>query len=118
MAHMKLKKIPKKKKIKYIFLITILYLMFAYTFYNSFKNNEQIMNKEFINFILNNGNANFQNEYKLPKVINKTINYLLKIDITKPDTVLNQRVIGYNHLNNEDDEYKELEKVKEISYEL
>ncbi|MBQ8219192.1 MAG: stage II sporulation protein P [Bacilli bacterium] len=116
MAHMKLKKIPKKKKIKYILLVIVIYLMFAYTFYNSFKNNKQIMNKEFINFILNNGNANFQNEYKLPKVINKTINYLLKIDITKPDTLLNQSIIGYNNNDQEEDDYKDLEKLKEISY--
>lgn len=116
MAHMKLKKIPKKKKIKYILLVMVIYLMFAYTFYNSFKNNKQIMNKEFINFILNNGNANFQNEYKLPKVINKTINYLLKIDITKPDTLLNQSIIGYNNNDQEEDDYKDLEKLKEISY--
>ena len=65
MAHMKLKQIPKRKKVKYFLLIIVLYLMFAYTFYNSFKNTQKIMNQEFINYIITNGNANLKNDYNI-----------------------------------------------------
>jgi len=115
MSHMKLKKPKKKKKSKYIILILLAYLIFSYTFYNSFKNNKYITNEKFINFLLNNGNANFTNDYKLPKVINKTISYILKIDITNPETLFNENIIGYAD-SKEDDEYSNLEALKEISY--
>lgn len=114
MAHMKLKQIPKRKKAKYFLLIIVLYLMFAYTFYNSFKNNQKIMNQEFINYIITNGNANLKNDYKLPKVIGKTMNYLLKIDFTNPETLLNQSIIGYE--KSEEVENIDLEHLKNISY--
>lgn len=115
MAHMKLKNSkPKKKKIKYIFLIFLVYAVFSYTFYNSFKTNNANTNEEFINFLLNNGNAHIGTNFKLPKVINKTINYLLKIDITNPVTLFNENIIGYT--SKEEDEYSNLEELKEISY--
>ena len=114
MAHMKLKQIPKRKKAKYFLLIIVLYLMFAYTFYNSFKNNQKIMNQEFINYIITNGNANLKNDYKLPKVSGKTMNYLLKIDFTNPETLLNQSIIGYE--KSEEVENIDLEHLKNISY--
>ena len=113
MAHMKLKKISKKKKIKYIFLILIIYLVFAYTFYYSFKNTSDKTNSIFINFLLNNGNANFYNEYKLPKVVNKTISYILKIDFRYPQSLFKENIIGY------DNDYlldSDLEKLKQISF--
>lgn len=115
MAHMKLKKIPKKKKRKYLFLILLVYLIISYTFYNSFKNNHNIYNQEFINFLLNNGNSNYLNEYKFPKIVNKTIKYILKIDLTNPETILNNSIIGYNK-DTEEDEYDNLEYLKKISY--
>lgn len=110
---MKLKN-KKKKSFKFIFLLLLAYFIFSYTFYNSFKNNKNIANEEFINFLLNNGNANFTTEYKLPKVINKTINYILKIDITKPYTLFNENIIGYTE--EEKDDYSNLEELKQISY--
>ena len=113
MAHMKLKKLSRKKKIKSIFIIIILYLVFAYTFYYSFKNNKTITNEEFIKFLLNNGNANIKNDYKLPKVISKTLNYFLKIDITKPDTLFNENIIGYTMY--EEDNTEDLEELKRVS---
>ena len=116
MSHMKLKKPTKKKKIKYIFLIIFVYFIFAYTFYNSLKNNKNISNKQFINFLLNNGNSNFTNDYKFPNIINKTMSYLLKIDLTKPETLLNESILGYTHETTGEDEYSNLEELKEISY--
>ena len=116
MAHMKLKGPSKKKKIKFIFLIIFIYFIFSYTFYNSFKNNKNISNEQFINFLLNNGNSNFTNEYKFPNIINKTISYLLKIDFTNPETLFNENILGYTNKEKNDDEYSNLDKLKEISY--
>ena len=125
MAHMKLKKISKKTKLKSIFIIIFIYIIFSYTFYNSFKNNDKISNEQFITFLLNNGNSNFINEYKFPIILNKTMTYLLKIDLTKPDTLFNNSILGYtnqintniqNENNNDSDEYSNLEELKEISY--
>ena len=114
MAHMKLRKVSKKKKIKYLFLLIIIYLVFSYTFYYSFKNTKETSNEIFIKFILTNGNANFENNYKLPKIINKTLFYILKIDFTNPETLFQENIIGYNV--NEEDEYRDLEKLKQVSY--
>lgn len=125
MAHMKLKKISKKNKLKSISIIVFIYFIFSYTFYNSFKNNEKISNEQFITFLLNNGNSNFTNEYKFPAILNKTMSYFLKIDFTKPDTLFNNSILGYqyqitqnvqNEINNDNDEYSNLEELKEISY--
>lgn len=116
MSHMKLKNKPKKKKIKYLLLTIFIYFIFSYTFYISFKNNKNISNEQFIKFLLNNGNSNFTNEYKFPNIINKTVGYLLKIDFTKPETLFNESIIGYNIESDEDKEYSNLEELKEISY--
>ena len=115
---MKLKKPSKKTKIKSIVLVVFIYFIFSYTFYNSFKNNKNISNEKFINFLLNNGNANFTNEYKFNNIVNKTITYFLKIDITKPETLFNNTILGYtnNIDNNDESEYSNLEQLKQISY--
>ncbi|MBQ2873503.1 MAG: stage II sporulation protein P [Bacilli bacterium] len=117
MSHMKLKNNKKKKKkFKYLFLIIFIYFIFSYTFYNSFKNNKNISNEKFINFLLNNGNSNFTNEYKFPTIINNTMSYLLKIDFTNPETLFNESILGYNNELEETNEYSNLDKLKEVSY--
>lgn len=113
MGHMKLKRIPKRKKIKYTFLIIIAYLIFTYTIYYSFKNMGAKTNEEFIIFLLNNGNASYKSNYKISNIINKSFKYILKIDFTKPSTLFNENIIGYNEDN---DSYSNLEQLKEISY--
>ena len=113
MAMMKLKKISKKRKFKYIFLLLVIYFVFAYTFYYSFKGVSSTTNQDFITFLLNNGNAFYEYDDKLPKILNKTINYFLKIDITHPETLFKENIIGYE--NNADEEV-DLEKLKQISY--
>lgn len=110
---MKLKKIPKRKKFKFIFLLIIVYVIFGYTIYYSFRNNSRITNEEFINYILNNGNLYKIENRGITKVINKTLGYMLKIDITKPYTLFNENIIGYE-IDKEDND--DLEKLKEISY--
>ena len=114
MAHMKLKKIPRKKKFKYIFILLIIYIIFSYTFYYSFKNISKTTNEEFINYLLNNGNINFDNKFKFNKLINKSLNLLLKIDLTKSITLFNENILGYNEI--ETDNYQDFEKLKEVSF--
>lgn len=109
--HMKLK--GKKKRPKILWLLLITYLAFAYTFYYSFKNTKNISNETFIKFLLNNGNANFPQDYKIPSIINKTINYFLKIDFTNPVTFFNENIIGNHSSQKEEDQ--ELTTLKEIS---
>ena len=113
MKGMKLKKLSKPKKFKYIFLILIIYLVFAYTFYYSFKNSKISSNEEFIKFLINNGNSKINNDEKLPVIINKSITYLTNVDFTKPATLFNQSIIGY--AENDEDNTEELEKLKQIS---
>ena len=109
---MKLKRITRYKKFKIGFLILMIYAVFAYTFYYSFKNNNEVTNQEFINFLLENGNSNLTLDKSVPKLINYSLKYLLKIDLTKPISLFNQSIIGYNY----DDETNEnLEKLKQIS---
>jgi len=117
MSHMKLKNktTNKTKKFKYIIIIIFIYFIFSYTFYNSFKNNKDISNEKFITFLLNNGNSNFANEYKFPKIINETMSYLLKIDFSNPVSLFNENILGYQEDTKEDD-YSNLEQLKEVSY--
>ena len=79
MKKMKLKnKKLKKYKIKITIYLLIIYVSFSYTFYTFMKNNKKINNEEFINMLVNSGNANIINKYKMPTIINKTMIYLLK----------------------------------------
>lgn len=112
MAHMKLKKISPKKKLKFFFLLLLVYLTIAYTFYNSFKNNNISYNKEFISFLLDNGNPTTLSDYKIPKILNKTITYLLKVDLSNPSTILNNSVLGYSY---DEPTNLDLDKLKQIS---
>ena len=112
MAHMKLKKISPKKKLKFILLLLLVYLTIAYTFYNSFKNNNISYNKEFISFLLDNGSPTSISDYKIPKILNKTITYLLKVDLSNPSTILNNSVLGYSY---DEPTNLDLDKLKQIS---
>ena len=112
MAHMKLKKISPKKKLKFFFLLLLIYLTIAYTFYNSFKNNNISYNKEFISFLLDNGSPTNISDYKIPKILNKTITYLLKVDLSNPSTILNNSVLGYSY---DEPTNLDLDKLKQIS---
>lgn len=114
MAHMKLKKIGRKKKIKYIIIILIIYLVFTYTFYYSFKNISSTTNEEFITYLLTNDNAHIENNIKINKLINNTLSLILKIDLTKPSSLFNENILGYT--NPETDDYSDLEKLKEVSF--
>jgi len=108
---MKLK--GKKKRPKYLVLVIIIYIVFAYTFYYSLKNDQNISNETFIKFLLNNGNANFVNDYQIPNIINKTMKFFLKIDLTQPVTLFNESIIGSSLITEDNDQ--ELENLKEIS---
>ena len=91
-----------------------IYFIFAYTFYNSFKNNKDISNEKFIMFLLNNGNSNFTYEYKIPSIINDTMSYLLDIDFKNPESLFNNSILGYSE--ELEDDYSNLDELKEVSY--
>ena len=114
MAHMKLKKIPRKTKFKAIIVLLIIYLMFTYTFYYSFKNISNRTNSEFIKFLLNNGNITIKDNKYLNKSLNNTLKFILKIDLTKPTSLFNNSVIGYTEPDI--DSYSNLDKLKEVSF--
>ena len=107
-----LKKHHKSIKIKLIIIVITIYLSFVYTFYYSFQNIKNNSNEAFIKYLINNGIL-YEEKYNLPKVINKSFNYILKIDITKPITLFNGTIFSYK--NNSDEENIDLEKVKAIS---
>ena len=118
MPSMKLKgpKNKKTNKLKIFLILVIIYLSLSLTFYYSMKNNKMITNEEFIIFLLNNGNANFTKDYKFTNVINKTVNYILKIDFTNPVSLFNGTILNSsNNQNKDDDEFYDIDKLKEIS---
>lgn len=118
MPSMKLKgpKNKKKNKLKIFLILVIIYLSLSLTFYYSMKNNKMITNEEFIIFLLNNGNANFTKDYKFTNVINKTVNYILKIDFTNPVSLFNGTILNSSsNQNKDDDEFYDIDKLKEIS---
>ncbi len=116
-------RVPKKRKglkIKYFVYIFLIYMIFSYTFYYSMKNNKSINNEEFINLLLSEGNSNILYEHKLIKMVNSTINYFLKIDLTNPSSLLNTSILGSKESSNEiviehNDDYSNLEELKKIS---
>ena len=114
MSHMKLKKMSKRKKFKYIFLLLLVYLVFGYTIYYSFRNSSRVTNEEFIKFILNNGNIYDLEDKGIYKLLNKSLGFLLKIDITKPYTLFNENIIGYEVVKDDEDNTN-LEELKAIS---
>ena len=85
---MKLKKISKAKKIKYFFLIIIIYLIFGYTIYYSFKNSSNLTNEEFIKFVLNNGSVYDIDREGMPTFLNKALSYIVIILMKKKMRIL------------------------------
>ena len=121
MKKMKLKnKKLKKYKIKITIYLLIIYVSFSYTFYTFMKNNKKINNEEFINMLVNSGNANIINKYKMPTIINKTMIYLLKIDIKNPETILNNTILKSNNKKEKitleyNDDYSNMNDLKKVS---
>ena len=112
MSKMKLKgNGHKKKRFKLIFLLILTYFIFGYTFYYSLKSNNK-NNQAFIRFLLNNGNANYISDYRLPKIINKSFKFIFNFDFTDPVTLFNNSIIDSGSDNSLD---YELDKLKSIS---
>lgn len=118
-----LKSFKKRKRLKikiFIYLI-IVYLSFSYTFYENMKNNKKINNKEFVNFLVNGGSIDKLEDFNLASVVNKTMDLLLKIDFSKPISILNTSILGQkmgfkNTINLvTEDEYSNLEELKNVS---
>ena len=88
-------KTPKKRKrtkFKYLIYLLIIYFSICFTFYLSMRKNKDNFNEEFIIFLLEGGSIDELNQYKFPNLVNKTVNYFLKIDFKYPLSLLNATV--------------------------
>ena len=114
-------KTPKKRKrtkFKYLIYLLIIYFSICFTFYLSMRKNKDNFNEEFIIFLLEGGSIDELNQYKFPNLVNKTVNYFLKIDFKYPLSLLNATVFKGKDSKitlSTDDDYHEFEELKEIS---
>ena len=103
--------------------MVIIYVSFAYSFYNFMRNNESISNEDFINMLVKSGNANILGEYKTINVVNKTMGFLLDIDFTNPKSILNASIFKFGNEKEEtqvisieyNDDYSDMEELKDVS---
>lgn len=123
MKKMRLKNNNKKSKklrvIKIMFLITIIYISFSYSFYYSLRRNKDINNSNFIKSLVRMGNSNNLYNNKLIKVVNSTINFITHVDVTKPSSIITSYVSKKNNYDSitleHNDDYSNLEELKKIS---
>ena len=113
------KKSNKLRVIKILFLITIIYISFSYSFYYSLRRNKNINNSNFIKSLVRMGNSNNLYNNKLINVVNSTINFITHVDITKPSSIIASYVSKTNNYNSitleHNDDYSNLEELKKIS---
>ena len=102
-----------------MFLITIIYISFSYSFYYSLRRNKDINNSNFIKSLVRMGNSNNLYNNKLINVVNSTINFITHVDITKPSSIIASYVSKTNNYNSitleHNDDYSNLEELKKIS---
>ena len=102
-----------------MFLITIIYISFSYSFYYSLRRNKNINNSNFIKSLVRMGNSNNLYNNKLINVVNSTINFITHVDITKPSSIIASYVSKTNNYNSitleHNDDYSNLEELKKIS---
>ncbi len=116
---MKLRLKNKKKfKIKYILYLILIYLSFVYTFYYSMKDN--LNNTKFISYLSSSSPYRSIPTYKIVEIVNSTVKFISKIDITKPTTILSKS-FNTKQDNNKltgvyADDYSNLEELKKISF--
>lgn len=116
-----LKRPKRKRRIKFLLYLFIIYLSFAYTFYSTMQSNSKKNNKEFINFLANGGSIDMVDDINLAYIVNKTLNLFLDIDLSKPVSILNTSILGQrsgllNTINLKSDEDNvNLEELESIS---
>ena len=102
-----------------MFLITIIYISFSYSFYYSLRRNKDINNSNFIKSLVRMGNSNNLYNNKLIKVVNSTINFITHVDVTKPSSIITSYVSKKNNYDSitleHNDDYSNLEELKKIS---
>ena len=102
-----------------MFLITIIYISFSYSFYYSLRRNKDINNSNFIKSLVRMGNSNNLYNNKLIKVVNSTINFITHVDVTKPSSIITSYVSKINNYDSitleHNDDYSNLEELKKIS---
>lgn len=113
------KKSNKLRVIRIMFLITIIYISFSYSFYYSLRRNKNINNSNFIKSLVRMGNSNNLYNNKLIKVVNSTINFITHVDVTKPSSIITSYVSKINNYDSitleHNDDYSNLEELKKIS---
>ena len=102
-----------------MFLISIIYISFSYSFYYSLRRNKEINNSNFIKSLVRMGNSNNLYNNKLIKVVNSTINFITHVDVTKPSSIITSYVSKKNNYDSitleHNDDYSNLEELKKIS---
>lgn len=113
------KKSKKLRVIRIMFLISIIYISFSYSFYYSLRRNKEINNSNFIKSLVRMGNSNNLYNNKLIKVVNSTINFITHVDVTKPSSIITSYVSKKNNYDSitleHNDDYSNLEELKKIS---
>ena len=117
MSRMKLKSPKKKRKSNIIIYSLIIYGFFSFTFYSCLKDNKGINNEEFIKFLLKGGNIEEIKYNNFSTIVNKSFNYLLDIDLSKPKTLLNKTIFKENKniTINHNDDYSNMKELESIS---
>lgn len=117
MGRMKLKSSNKKRKNYIVIYSLIIYSFFSFSFYNTLKDNKGINNEKFIKFLLKGGNIEQIKYDNFSTIVNKSFNYLLDIDLSKPVSLLNKTVFKENKniIINHNDDYSNMKELENIS---
>ena len=125
MGRMKLQRKKKKRRLRYLFFLGIIYISFSYSFYYMVKDNKTLTNEEFVNVLVSSGNANILNKYKATNIVNGTMKFILNIDFTNPNSIFNTGILKYGDSDkkmvektiaiNYNDDYSEMDDLKKIS---
>ncbi len=95
MKKIKLKKNPSKKKfkffsVKFLFLIVIVYISYSLTLKYSIKNNMDMTNEKYVNYLLNESYRTDKPNYTF--IVNESLKLLTKLDLSNPDTILDSKI--------------------------
>ncbi len=99
MKKMFLKNNDKKKKrsfkfIKLLFLVLIVYISYSLTLNYFVKNNLDITNEKYVNYLLSKSYKNKKTNYTF--IVNESLKLLAKIDLGDPSTIIDSKMSNYS----------------------
>ena len=99
MKKMFLKNNDKKKKrsfkfIKLLFLVLIVYISYSLTLNYFVKNNLDITNEKYVNYLLSKSYKNKNTNYTF--IVNESLKLLAKIDLGDPSTIIDSKMSNYS----------------------